>query len=130
RGSSPTELEYYGQDPAASEQVYAEALELIIKGLTGPALTFQGRFFNFHNVPMELAPYQKPHPPVWYGAHAPESAARAARRGLHVVALDPAPMIRTAFDSFRATWREAQGNAPLPLMGLGRFIVVADTDEQ
>ena len=27
-------------------------------------------------------------------------------------------------------WREAWGNAPLPLMGLGRFIVVADTDAE
>ena len=42
RGSSPTELTYYGQDPADSQQVYAEALELIIKGLTEPTLTFHG----------------------------------------------------------------------------------------
>ena len=128
RGSSPTELEYYGQDPQAAEQVYTEALDLILKGLTAPTLTHHGKFFNFDNVPMELAPFQKPHPPVWYGVHAPDSAARAARRGLHVVGLDPTPAIRAAFESFRRAWREAHGEAPLPLMGLGRFIVVADTD--
>ncbi len=38
---------------------------------------------------MELAPYQKPHPPVWYGVHAPQSAERAARKGLRVISLDP-----------------------------------------
>jgi alkanesulfonate monooxygenase SsuD/methylene tetrahydromethanopterin reductase-like flavin-dependent oxidoreductase (luciferase family) len=130
RGSSPIELEYYGQDPNAAEQIYTEALELILKGLISPTLTHAGKFFKFDNVPMELSPYQKPHPPVWYGVHAPESAARAARRGLHVVALDPTPMIRTAFDSFRATWRETHGATALPLMGLGRFIVVAETDAE
>ena len=130
RGSSPTELAYYGQDAGQAEQVYAEALDLVVKGLTEPSLTFRGRFFQVDDVPMELAPLQKPHPPIWYGLHAPDSAARAARRGLQVVSLDPVPATCAAFDSFRAAWREAQGNAALPLMGLGRFIVVAETDAQ
>ena len=79
---------------------------------------------------MELEPLQKPHPPIWYGVHAPDSAARAARKGLQVVSLDPPGETCIAFDSFRAAWREARGAAPLPLMGLGRFIVVAPTDAE
>jgi alkanesulfonate monooxygenase SsuD/methylene tetrahydromethanopterin reductase-like flavin-dependent oxidoreductase (luciferase family) len=71
---------------------------------------------------------QKPHPPIWYGVHAPDSAARAARKGLQVVSLDPPGATCAAFDSFRAAWRDAHGAAPLPLMGLGRFIVVGETD--
>jgi alkanesulfonate monooxygenase SsuD/methylene tetrahydromethanopterin reductase-like flavin-dependent oxidoreductase (luciferase family) len=77
---------------------------------------------------MELASYQQPHPPVWYGVHAPESAVRAARRGLQVVSLDPVNATRAAFAAFRAAWRAAWGGKPLPLMGLGRFVVVAHTD--
>jgi len=128
RGSVPAELIYYGQKPEEAQAVYAEALDLIVKGLTSRSLSFRGQFFQFDNVPMELEPYQKPHPPVWYGVHAPESAARAARKGLQVVSLDPVAATRASFDSFRAAWREAWGAKPLPLMGLGRFIVVADTD--
>src|SRR5262245_38161814 len=128
RGASPTELEYYGQDPEKAQAIYTEALEVILKGLTSRSLTHHGEHFHFDNVPMELAPFQQPHPPVWYGVHAPDSAARAARKGLQVVGLDPTPQITAAFDSFRAAWREAWGAKPLPLMGLGRFIVVADTD--
>lgn len=128
RGSSPSELIYYGQDPTQSQAIYEEALELILRGLTEQTLTFQGTYFRFDQVPMELAPYQKPHPPVWYGVHAPDSAARAARRGLQVVSLDPLPQTCASFESFRAAWRETRGDAPLPLMGLGRFIVVAETD--
>src|ERR1700686_3517002 len=128
RGSSPSELIYYGQDPDKSQKIYAEALELVIMGLTQRSLTFHGEFFHFDAVPMELEPLQKPHPPIWYGVHAPDSAARAARRGLQVVSLDPPGETCAAFDSFRAAWRDARGAAPLPLMGLGRFIVVAETD--
>jgi alkanesulfonate monooxygenase SsuD/methylene tetrahydromethanopterin reductase-like flavin-dependent oxidoreductase (luciferase family) len=128
RGSVPAELIYYGQNPDEAQQVYAEALELIIKGLTERTLTFQGQFFRFDAVPMELAPFQKPHPPIWYGVHAPESAERAARKGLRVVSLDPLLATRASFDAFRRAWKSAWGEAPLPLMGLGRFVVVAETD--
>ena len=128
RGSSPSELVYYGQDPALAQKIYAEALELVLQGLTQPVLTFHGEFFHVDDVPMELAPLQKPHPPIWYGVHAADSAARAARMGMQVVSLDPLPATCIAFDSFRAAWREARGAAPLPLMGLGRFIVVAETE--
>jgi alkanesulfonate monooxygenase SsuD/methylene tetrahydromethanopterin reductase-like flavin-dependent oxidoreductase (luciferase family) len=128
RGSVPAELIYYGQKPDEAQQIYAEALELIIKGLTEPTLTFQGRFFRFDAVPMELTPCQKPHPPIWYGVHAPESAERAARKGLQVVSLDTLAATRASFDAFRRAWGEVRGDALLPLMGLGRFVVVADTD--
>ena len=93
-----------------AQAVYAEALELILKGLTEPTLTFHGKFFQFDDVPMELAPLQKPHPPVWYGVHAPESAERAARKGLQVVEPRSAcAATRASFDGFRAAWREALG---------------------
>ena len=128
RGSVPAELAYYGPNPDEAQDIYTEAMELIIKGLTEPSLTFHGKFFHFENVPMELVPLQKPYPPVWYGVHAPDSARRAARRRLQVVSLDPVPPTNASFDAYRETWQETWGDAPLPLMGLGRFIVVADTD--
>ena len=124
----PEELIYYGAKPEEAQQVYAEALELIVKGLTEPSLTFHGHYFHFDKVPMELKPFQHPHPPIWYGVHAPDSAARAARKGLRVISLDPVAATCASFESFRTAWREAFVAAPLPLMGLGRFVVVAATD--
>src|SRR3954467_6926419 len=128
RGSVAEELAYYGANPAEAQAVYTEALELILKGLSEPSLTFHGRYFHFDNVPMELKPLQEPHPPVWYGVHAPESAERAARKGLRVVSLDPVAATCAAFDRFWAPWRAARGAERLPLMGLGRFMVVAESD--
>jgi alkanesulfonate monooxygenase SsuD/methylene tetrahydromethanopterin reductase-like flavin-dependent oxidoreductase (luciferase family) len=128
RGSSPIELAYYGQKPEDAQRVYAEALELIVQGLTSKTLNFRGETYRFENVPMELEPLQKPHPPIWYGVHVPDSAARAARRGLHAVSLDPVPETCASFDRYRSVWREMRGDAPLPHLGIGRFIVVGETD--
>ena len=128
RGSSPIELAYFGQKPEEAQRLYAEALELIVQGLTSKTLTFRGETYRFENVPMELEPLQKPHPPIWYGVHAPDSAARAAAKGLQAVSLDPVPETCASFDRYRAVWRETRGDAPLPRMGIGRFVFVADTD--
>ena len=130
RGSSPIELAYYGQDPNDAHDTYAEGLELVLQGLTQKLLDFHGRKFSFRNVPMEIAPLQQPHPPIWYGVHSPDSAERAARRKLNTVSLDPPDETRASTERFRATWREIFPDAALPKLGLGRFIVVAPSDEE
>src|SRR5262249_41729307 len=128
RGASPIELAYFGQDAKNAQAIYAEGLELVLKGLTEKTLSFSGEHFRFDKVPIEIAPLQKPHPPVWYGVHSPGAAERAARRGLHTISLDPPAETKSCSERYRATWRETRGDAPLPKLGLGRFIVVADTD--
>ena len=64
RGSSATEVSFYGQDPAKAQDIYMEARELIVRGLTQKTLDFEGKFFSFKNIPLELEPLQKPHPPM------------------------------------------------------------------
>ncbi|HXG51432.1 MAG TPA: LLM class flavin-dependent oxidoreductase [candidate division Zixibacteria bacterium] len=128
RGSSPIEIQIYGQDPLKAQRIYAEGLDLILRGLTAKTLDFRGEFFAFENVPMELEPLQKPHPPIWYGVHSPESAARAAQRGLNIVSLDPADRTRAFVERYREVWREFWGaERPEPKIGIGRFIVLAET---
>ena len=129
RGASPIELGYFGQDAKKSQAIYTEGLELIIKGMTEETLSFSGEHFRFDKVPMTIAPLQKPHPPIWYGVHSPEAADRAARRALHTINLDSTDEAKLCSERFRTVWRETHGTAPLPKLGIGRFIVVAETDE-
>jgi alkanesulfonate monooxygenase SsuD/methylene tetrahydromethanopterin reductase-like flavin-dependent oxidoreductase (luciferase family) len=126
RGSSNTEISFYGQDPAKSQDIYTEARELILRGLTQKQLTFEGKFFSFKDIPMELEPLQKPHPPMWYGVHSVESAERAAKQGLNMVSLDSASDTRSYNDRYRRVWRELYGDRPMPKLGLSRFIVIAE----
>jgi alkanesulfonate monooxygenase SsuD/methylene tetrahydromethanopterin reductase-like flavin-dependent oxidoreductase (luciferase family) len=129
RGSVPYEISYYGQDAEHRQEIYAEHLEVILKAFNTKTLNWKGRYNQFENVPMEMEPLQKPHPPLWYGAHSPDSAERAARRGLHMVCNDPPALARAIHARFREVWREVNGaNAMLPKMGMVRMIVVADSD--
>jgi alkanesulfonate monooxygenase SsuD/methylene tetrahydromethanopterin reductase-like flavin-dependent oxidoreductase (luciferase family) len=130
RGSSPPELAYYGIDPEDAQEIYAEGIELVLQALTQKVLDFRGKRFSFRQVPMMLEPLQKPHPPVWYGAHSPDSAERAARRGFHIASLDPPDEIRPAAERYRATWRETCSGKVLPKIGIGRIIVVAPSDDE
>lgn len=131
RGSSPIEIALYGADPAKAQRIYAEAAGLILRSLSEKTVNFRGEFFSFNDVPMELEPLQKPHPPVWYGVHSVESAERAARRSFHVVSLDTARETRSYADCYRKVWREIKGDGKeMPRIGIGRFIVVADSDKE
>ena len=130
RGSSPIELEYYGQDPDDAARVYAEALDLVLRGLQEKVLSGETRSRRFENVPMELAPLQRPHPPLWYGVHSIESAERAARQGFNIACNEPAEASAAYIDRYWSTWREAHGGrAPTPKVGVTQFVVVAETDE-
>ncbi len=128
RGSVPFEIAYYGQNAEERQQIYAERMELILKALTVDTLTWEGRYDRFADVPMEMAPLQKPHPPMWYGAHSPDSAERAAKKGFNIVTNDAPGNARSIIDRYRDVWQRMQTSEAEPKMGLVRFIVVAETD--
>jgi alkanesulfonate monooxygenase SsuD/methylene tetrahydromethanopterin reductase-like flavin-dependent oxidoreductase (luciferase family) len=128
RGSVPFEIAYYGQNAQERQQIYAERLELILKAFTAGTLTWQGRYDRFENVPIEMAPLQKPHPPLWYGAHSADSAERAAQKGLNIVTNDTPGNARSIIDRYRQVWQQTQSSNAVPKMGLVRFIVIAETD--
>lgn len=130
RGASPIEASYFGNDHSEAEPVYRDYLDRIMQGLTEGKMDGAQTFGGHRDVPLVVSPYQKPHPPLWYGVHSPDSAERAARMGSNVVSLDTAEITRTLADRFRNVWREVHGDTKaLPLIGLGLFVVVADDDE-
>jgi alkanesulfonate monooxygenase SsuD/methylene tetrahydromethanopterin reductase-like flavin-dependent oxidoreductase (luciferase family) len=138
RGVSPYELAFFGVgDDASARSRFDEALEVVLTGLTNDRLTFEGRHFQYRNVPMELRPLQQPYPPIWYPSQSPESASKIARQGYNFVRLGPAAFARQPFAEYWQTW-EAHKEDPgrhnahvaAPKVGIARQIVVADTDEE
>jgi alkanesulfonate monooxygenase SsuD/methylene tetrahydromethanopterin reductase-like flavin-dependent oxidoreductase (luciferase family) len=131
RGISPIELRYYGIDPDAAPAMYSEALEVILRGMTSKELSFEGKYYRYANVPMELAPLQKPHPPLWYGLGRPDGVPWAAKNRVNIVGNQQAAGMRALTDRYRAEWT-ALGNPAdeLPMMGVGRHIVIAQTRKE
>lgn len=44
-------------------------------------MAFHGKFWQLENAAMEPKPFQKPHPPIWFGASHPNALARAVAHG-------------------------------------------------
>jgi alkanesulfonate monooxygenase SsuD/methylene tetrahydromethanopterin reductase-like flavin-dependent oxidoreductase (luciferase family) len=127
KGISPIETAYFGVDPEVRQAMYLEALEIIRRGLTSKTLSYSGKYYTFKNVPMELEPLQKPHPPLWMGVASPQAAETAARTGCSFVCLSTAAQMRDMTDRYRAVaGDEVRGRK----MGLGRFVIVAETDDE
>lgn len=131
RGISPIENLYFGNRAEDTAPMYAEALEVLLRGLTVPELTFEGKYYKFRDVPMELAPLQRPHPPLWYGIGRPDGTVWTAQHNVNIVTNLNAEQTRAITDRYRAEWA-ALGHPPeaIPFLGSNRHIVIAETDRE
>jgi alkanesulfonate monooxygenase SsuD/methylene tetrahydromethanopterin reductase-like flavin-dependent oxidoreductase (luciferase family) len=74
RGVSPFELNYHNVNAETSREVFLDALDAVITGLTHETLDHAGPHFSYSGVPMGLASLQRPHPLIWYPSSHPESS--------------------------------------------------------
>ena len=71
----------YGLSPDKRLARFHEALTLMQKAWTEDNFTFDGQFWQLKNATLAPKPFQKPHPPIWFGANAPAALKRAVKRG-------------------------------------------------
>ncbi|QXJ22345.1 LLM class flavin-dependent oxidoreductase [Actinomadura graeca] len=71
----------FGVDPDGLVARFTEGLNLMKACWTEPRIDFDGRFWQVEGAAMEPKPFQRPHPPIWFGAHAPAALRRAVRHG-------------------------------------------------
>jgi alkanesulfonate monooxygenase SsuD/methylene tetrahydromethanopterin reductase-like flavin-dependent oxidoreductase (luciferase family) len=130
RGVSGVELGFFGVREQDAPAMYKEAMEVVMAALTRDVVDFHGRYFDFTNVPIELKPYQLPHPPLWYATNSPESAARAARENMNIVTLVDAVEAGKVIRSYKQSWDAAHGSTggKMPRAGITRFVYVAESD--
>ncbi len=129
-GSSPGGVGFYGIDFATGAAQFREAFDAIRIGLTEDELTYHGKFYDFDHVPMAMKPFQKPYPALWYGLGNPASVPWAAANSANTVTPRPPEQVRAITDSYRAEWKKlGHTDADLPLLGVNRHIIIADTEE-
>jgi alkanesulfonate monooxygenase SsuD/methylene tetrahydromethanopterin reductase-like flavin-dependent oxidoreductase (luciferase family) len=130
RGIVPYEMAYFNLHHLETEEIYHEALEVILQGLQSEVLDHRGNRYTYRKVPMILRPFQQPHPPLWYGLSHAAGAEWAATNGAHVLTNGPSEVSAPLFDRYREVWERKQGGAAMPKLGISRHIVVAPTDAQ
>lgn len=128
RGVSPFESKHYALDFAQTQAMYHEAFQVLLKGLAVDELSFDGKFYRFDGVPITVHPVQRPHPPLWYGVSFPENAEWPASNDVNVISLAPPQTVRPIFERYLEV-RDKLGKARSTLLGLGRHVVVAETDD-
>ena len=120
----------HGIDPDEAQARYFEAFIVLRQALAG-RVDFEGKFYTFRNVPMEIAPVQRPHPPFWYGVGNPEGMKWAADNRINVVCNGPTSLVKAVMERYRSAWNAAGNGADaLPFIAMNRFVVVSDTDKR
>ena len=126
RGSSPVEMRFFGIEPTEAEAIFQGDVPRILEALTTGVFHAPGQQPPFDAIKLAGRPFQQPMPRLWYGVHSPVSAARAGQHGWHTINLDTAEEARECNDAYRASAATSGDH----LLGIGRFIVVAETDRE
>jgi alkanesulfonate monooxygenase SsuD/methylene tetrahydromethanopterin reductase-like flavin-dependent oxidoreductase (luciferase family) len=136
RGISPIELSFFNLDVKDSREMFREALDALVSALATGKLDYEGRYFSFKNVELQIEPFQRPYPPLWYPTNSSDSMTWLAQQGLHtVVHYQLMPAIRELFDLYKRLWNDHSSNQARlnahvrePLYGISRHIYVGDSD--
>jgi probable F420-dependent oxidoreductase len=86
----------FGVDPARYVARFTEGIELMKALWTEPRVTFDGEFWQLKYAAMEPKPFQKPHPPLWFGAAGEAALRRAVRLGTGFFGAGSSPTARFA----------------------------------
>lgn len=91
---------------------FDEFLAIVVAGLSGEAVTHDGRHYRVRDALVRPRPVQRPRPPVWVGAMSQAGARRAGRLGLPLL-LDPLNTIAD-LEPLVATYRAEAERAGAP----------------
>jgi probable F420-dependent oxidoreductase len=81
-GGGRRQFAAFGVDAATFISSFTEGLQLMKAAWSDePRVTFDGRFRQVDDLPIQPKPVQRPHPPIWFGGQAPKALARAVRHG-------------------------------------------------
>jgi probable F420-dependent oxidoreductase len=90
-GGDPKIYPAYGLTPERRTTRFEEGIEVMKRLWTEPRVTFKGRFSTLDGVAMEPKPVQRPHPPIWFGAHHPNALKRTVALGSGFIGAGSSP---------------------------------------
>ena len=137
RGISAFELNFHNVDPDEARDIFKEILDITLTGFTTERLNYEGKYYNYENVPMELKPFQEPHPAVWYPSSNIEGSAWGGEQGYNYVTLGTVEAAKPCIDAYKEAFaKRGSAQKPLPAfpggtaIGVNRHMVIAETMEE
>lgn len=109
-GWEEEEFRALGADFKNKAKITEESIEIWKRAWADELISFDGQFFQIKNVTMDPKPWQKPRPPIYFGAVTELGSKRAARTsdGLYTVHLEPYPSASIWQKSMEASIAEGE----------------------
>ncbi|MFQ3367834.1 MAG: alkanesulfonate monooxygenase SsuD [Candidatus Poriferisodalaceae bacterium] len=133
KGVSPPEHLLWNIDRNEVEARTEESLQIILKAMhqvgnegLGTLFSFEGKFWTYLDAPLELSPYQTPHPPLWR----PGTLATAAKLGVSTFVPGPVEVVLKKIGEHRQLVEPGLCPTQQPILSLLRRVVVASTDKE
>ena len=133
KGISPPEQILWGvpRDEAAARTEEAvdyilSAMKLVAKEGLGCLFSYDGRYWSATEHPLEISPFQQPHPPLWR----PGTLATAAQMGVSTIIPGPMNSIPENVEAYREQQNPEPAGGHTPILSTLRRIVVAPTEAE
>src|SRR6185312_7892087 len=76
----------YGVPYAESRERFAETLEIVRRAWTSERFSFEGKYYQYHDVCVVPKPYQRPHPPIRVAATSVDTFPAIGAQGFDIFA--------------------------------------------
>jgi probable F420-dependent oxidoreductase len=118
----------FGVDPRRYVARFTEGIELMKALWTQPRVTFDGEFWQLQDEAIEPKPFQKPYPPLWFGAASEPALRRAVRRGDGFFGAGSTPVARFAEQVTVVRAALAEAGRPAESFPIAKRVYVAIDD--
>ncbi len=117
---------------------YRETVDILLNAFQNPVLNFQGTYFNYQDIDLLNAPYQRPYPPLWFPSSNPHTEEFLGPHGYNV-AFNSAPpeQIRQQCERYRELWVQHRndpgrhnGHVAAPKLAIRPHIVVTERESE
>jgi probable F420-dependent oxidoreductase len=119
----------FGVDPGRYVARFTEGIALMKALWTQPLVTFDGEFWQLQDAAMEPKPFQKPYPPLWFGAASEPALRRAVRLGDGFFGAGSAPTARFAEQVAVVRAALAEAGRPAESFPIAKRVYVAIDDD-
>lgn len=128
KGISSPEHRLWGLDPDEAVARTEEMLTLILAAFTSAddLFSFDGEYWQFEDVPLEIRPVQQPYPPLWR----PGTVSTAAALGVSTIVGGPIDRVNQSIEEYHAAARPGVSGGHPPTVGAIRKFIVAPTDDE
>ena len=119
----------FGVDPGRYVARFTEGIALMKALWTQPRVTFDGEFWQLKDAAMEPKPFQKPYPPLWFGAAGEPALRRAVRLGDGFFGAGSSPTARFAEQVAVVRAALAEAGRPAETFPIAKRVYVAIDDD-